>query len=711
MIRLFLFISAVMAVGPSLSHAQTTVLPPKVIKRHPAQSSRAKGTQVDANTSVRMNYGYPGWNTSPSKFDSGSLILREGTTGRLVQIHLEETEPDSSIFSGLFAINWQNVETLKVEFYVPPQELLTTPDGLKKIAALIANGQLKKHPFIMRRAANRSQTIEIYDSREQAQMALKAFRAQLQLQGGQNKKFPSDQQLATAETAAALKAKMDAARIEAERIRLEQLEAQRLATMIAKQAELSAAEKAKRKKDAEQIAAEALALYKDGKFKEATDKFEKALELDPDNKSYCFQYGVALYKLENFNKALVYLSLAEGPQVKVDEKDFFIGLAHFRIKEFEKAIGSFDRVAANKTSELAPSALFYKGVANFEQKQWAPARDAFQAVLDTSKDPQLDERAENYLEQILRVQQFELEKSRKWQISVTVGEQYDSNVNSVSDSSLSQGAVSNFDGYRSLLMTSVRYRPVYEQTKEFAAQLDVLTMYTVDTGFQYQTALRNADPTVATFTLPWTYKGLMWGKGYKLDLTPGYESITMSVEDGTPKEIIGSYVFNVANMFVMSDRLFSNFNLEMRNDMNKMASVTGDNDSTATKMKLVNSNLHFLGEEKTKIATSEISYTINTAAGKNATYNRWDVAVGYIAPFYWDTTANAKIGYFNLIYPSKSDNRADSSVTLSLGGSKKLNDTYSAGLSGNYNINSSNVDSYTYKKWTMMLTLSALTAF
>ena len=660
---------------------------------------------------MRINYGYPAWNTDPSKIDSGSLLMREGANGRLVQVHLVETEPNSSVFTGLYSIGFRDIEQIKVDFFVPPQDLLNTTAGMKKIAGMIAANQLRRNPFILRRTMAKSQTIEIFDTRQQAQVAMKAYRAEQQLQGLQGKKYPSDSEVATAELAANLKAKQEAAAAAAERVRMEQLEAQKLAAMLAKEAEMNAKQKEQRRRDAEKFSAEAMELYRQDKFKEAVEKFGQAIELDPENRSYYFQYGMALHRIENYNRSLVYLGLAEGPSVNPGEKNFYMGLNYFKLKEYPNALAAFDRVIASKNEDLSPSAEFYKGIVHFEEKKWVEARNAFQAVLDTSKDPKLDQSAETYLEHILRIQQFEMERSRKWQLSLTLGEQYDSNVNLISDSSLSQGSASNVDGYRTLIMGSARYRPVYTETREWAVQLDAIHMYTVNNSMEYLQSLRNSDPTVVTLTAPWTHKGMLWGKGYKLDVTPGYESITMSVEDNTQKEIIGSYYVNFTNFFVMHERLFSNFNLELRNDMNKMASVTGDSDSTATKVKLINSNMHLMSEDKTKIMTTEVSFTNNVATGKNATYNRIDAAIGWIQPFYGETTATAKLGYFALTYPLKSDNRSDNSLTLTLGGSKKLNDSLSAGLVANYNSNTSNTDSYTYKKWTLMLTLSALTAF
>lgn len=688
--------------------------PPAGAPAQPSQKSAKKRIDLEAGNTIRLNYGYPTWNQSPTKIDSASLLMREGASGRMVQIYLEETAPDSSVFSGLYSINWENLEHLQVEFYIPPQNLLENAEGLKKIANMISSHELKRRPFLLRRMPGGLQAIEIYDTREQARAAMRAFRAEQQLQVMQNpsiqtKKYPSDSELEVANLATDLKEREAAAKNLSERVRLQQVESSRLEDPIAKFNALSAKEKAVRRKDAETIAKEALELYRNGQYPEAQAKFEKAIELDPVNRAYYFQYGVTLYKTENFNRSLVYLNLAEGPTVNQAEKDYYTALNHLQLKEYGNALQSFEKVVAANDPDLSPSAQLYKGIIFFDQKKWEEAKVPFQAVLDTSRDPKMDERAEAYLEQILRLQQFEAERARKWQLSATVGEMFDSNVLLTSDSLRDQGTASNTEGYRSLLMTSARYRPMYEETKEFAAQLDLLTMYTVDKTFKSDQDLRNADPTVATLTLPWTHKGLLFGRGYKFDVVPGYEGTWMSIENNETKLILSSYLLSLNNLLVMNDSWFANYNLEIRKDDALLDASTGDADSSAIKVKFIFSNILFVSDDKSKIMTAEADYTLNQAQGRNSVFNRIDASVGYLQPFYWGTTANAKLAYYNLSYPERTPSaRTDHNYTLSLGASKPINDLYSAGLLGSYNINNSDDSSNQYKKFSVMLTFSAL---
>jgi tetratricopeptide (TPR) repeat protein len=691
----FAFMAAVSGFGESLAQAQP--------------AAPAKRPTVDSASLIHVSYSNAAWNKDPLKEESASILMREGTSGKIVQINLVETAPNSGVFSGVYSINWQNLEKLNVEFYVPPQEFFGENGGLKKLTSMIANKEIKRSPFVLKKGAGGGQTIQIYDSKEQAQLAVKAFRDS-QLHGLMNKKFPSDQAVDVANMAADAKERAAAAKAAAERKRLGQTESQRIEELIKAFNALPAAEQARRKQEAQEASERALALYQKDQYPEALVEFDKALDLDPTNRAYYFPFGVALYKTEKFNRSIVLLQLATDPSTRAVERDFYIALNFFRQKDTANALTNFDKVIATEDPALAPASVFYEGMIKFDQKNWDEATKDFQKVLDSSQDQTLDKKAEAYIEQILRVRQFEAERAKKWQFSATIGEIYDSNVTLTSQSALDQGVASNIDGFRSLFSGSVRYRPIYEETKEFAVQLDQMIMYTTDTSLNYSQTLRNADPAITTVTAPWTYKGILFGKGYKFDVTPGAETIFMSVEDNSFKPIVWSGLLNFSNLFVMNEKLYTNFNLELRDDVTGLgdSTATGDNNSSAIKGKFLYGNLIFLTDDKAKILTTELSYTINQAQGINESYNRIDLAVGYVQPIGWNVTANARLGYFNLTYPQNSNGRIDNSYMATLGGSKKLNDVWSTGLLANYNVNNSNVDVNQYSKWTAMATLSAL---
>ncbi len=687
------------------------------------RAQRKSAVNVDTKNAIRLNYGRSEWNADSTKIDEAIIFLREGATGRIVQIQAEETAPDSAVFSGIYSINWRTVESLHIEFYAPPQKLLADMSGRKKISAMIESKELRRLPFVMRKdPVTNVQNIELFDNAEQARIAYKAYQSEKELLEAMRAKrtqgnFPVGTG-ASAEAKQAIDTAMLAERAAfaklskdlSERVRLSQIETQRLAALIGKFAALSQADREKQKREAQAAADQAMIDYRAGRYEDARKSFDKAVELDPTNRSYYFQYGVTLYKLDYFNRSLVYLDLADGKDVSVLEKDFYRGLNYFRLKDSKNSLEAFNKVVVAKDSQMSPSANFYRGIIYFEKKTWPEARVEFQKVLDDSKDPALDERAEAYLESIARQQQFDSERAKQWTLNGTFGLLYDDNVVLSSDSDRDRGAATNLQAFRSLLVGSARYRPVYEETMEFAAQLDLLTMLSVDKTFQTSQTLSNADPTIVGLRLPWTHKGLLLEKGYKFDFVPGYELTYMSNDANQWKAIYNSYLLEFKNLLVMNERWYTNVNLDVRQDNSNLSTSVGDDNSTALKVKLTWSNINFLADKK-QIVVSDLSYTANNSLGKNAVFNRIDLGLGYIAPWKWGTTFISKVSYFLLTYPENVSGRVDNSYTLTLGLNRPITEKLTTGLTTTYNINSSNVTTNQHKKVNILLTVTANEVF
>jgi tetratricopeptide (TPR) repeat protein len=674
---------------------------------------RRSGVSLTSKNAIRLNYGRNDWNQSSTKVDTAAVFLREGTSGRIVQIEVEESAPDSAVFSGTYSINFRDLTGLKVEFFAPPQNLLSDLTGRKKISQMIDAKELRRLPFVLRKdPVTGVQNVELFDNADQARNAYRAFQAEQELLVALKNRL--DQRNQTLDTAMLALEKAEFEEISrnlAERVRLSQVETQRLAALLQSFSLASPEDRAKRKADAQKLADQAMVEYRANQFPQAKKSFEAAVDLDPSNRGYYFQYGVTLYKIEDFNRSLVYLDLAESKAVKAAERDFYRGLNFYRLRDSNSALTAFEKVVNAKDPEISPSARFYQGLIHFEKRRWTEARAEFQLVLDESNDPVLDQRAEGYIEQALRMQQIEAERAKRWALAGTFGAMYDDNVLLSSDSDRDRGTATNAAAWRTLLQGTAKYRAVYEDTNEWAIQLDAMTMYSVDKDFQTVQSISNSDATIAGLTAPWTHKGVFMGKGHKFDLVPGVETTYMSVENNEWKSIYNSYILNFQNLFVVSETWFTNVNVDLRQDVSGLASSTGDDDSTAFKSKISWSNINIPFEDKKQLVLSDFGYTVNSSLGKNSVFNRLDIGVGYIRPWKWDTTFNSKLSYYLLTYPENATGRIDNNIGLTLGLSRKVGENLTSGFTTNYQINSSNVTANQYKKLTAMVTLTATEAF
>ncbi len=682
---------------------------PKVATKKIAPQKPKEKRPVDLSRSVRVQYADPSWNRSTTQIDTGSIVIRDTNTGKMVRVQMSETGTDSGAFAGIYSISWNEVQTSKPEIYgIPPEK------SSEKIEATSLD-KLKRLPYIFKRD-EKEQTIEAYTSREEAESALAAYK-QLQEQKLKKSEDISESLIETAE-----KSKKDLTekkRLEDQRKReqarndslLEQTKKIELAK--ADFYKLSKADQDKRHRDAKALMQVGMEFYRANQFEPAEQNFKKAFDLDPTSDDLCFYYGVTLYKRDKFNEALVYLELAKKGSFNPLERDFFKGLNYFRLDEHEHALEIFSAIKATQDKTFGPTAAFYQGLVKMKLEKYDEAKDHFQEVLDTSSDPALDQSAEDYIEKIERLKAFLKQKSKKLFFSATIGMQYDSNVLLTNSSSSTSSDPSKIADTRTLGGISVEYRPVYADKYEFSVK--------GKTDYMYSTKGENAgaDPLLYSVKAPYKYKSTLFGKGYKLEVVPGIEKLLLDEDkSGATSGITGAYgqkdnylystTFDWLNNFVMADDHIMAVNLKYRTDRNDSQTAVGDSDPTATKWGLNWQNILFFSSKKNLGLIGDLGYSMNKATGKSLTYNRYDASAMMLFPVPWEFQGVGGIAYYQANYPDKTpQSRTDSNLALSLNFIRPLTDWLNMTVSGSYTNNASNLDANTYNKYLLMTVFTA----
>lgn len=662
---------------------------------------------------MQILYGSPSWNTDSTRVDSAFLVLRDKTTGHMMQIQLEETEPDSAQFKGTFSLALSEGQKAAAEVFIPPQDQRGSKDYSKTYEA-IQNGSLKRKPVIWKTGEKGQSIIEVYDTLDQAEAAMKAYQEQLKLAAEMKKKalikpIPNQSALAAAHQARhneqLAKLAMEAARREGERVRLEQIERQKAAERERQSKALSEAQKKQREDQAGQLAHEADELYNNGDYKGAEQKFHQAVELDPANTSYYFKYGVALYRVQNFNEAIVILKLAKvDPKTEIERK-YYIGLAQYRLGELEAATKVFSQVAASQDPVMAPSALFYNGVIYFTQEKYEASKKAFETVIDISKDAKLDDQAELYIDRIAQALTFQKMRAHRWNVTGIVGVMYDSNVLYAPDNSADQGAATNFADGRILSVGDLSYRPIFNEHHELQFEGNA----SLTNSFKNEAS--KADPWIYNVSLPYSYKGQLFGKGYRLTARPAYEVLYMAIDTNTKALSLSSSVMTLDNTFVMRNDWFSTYTLEYRRDDMQTADSVGLNDYDANKYALRTVQSLFLDKAKKEAILGNVGYVINSAKGQNKIYNRIEFGAMYVRPMTWNAAWNLGLNVYTLDYSKAEQTRNDLNVTLTAGLSKPIRQWVTWGVVANYTKNNSNIAEYAYSKYTVMTTATFTTDF
>ncbi|MCB9025149.1 MAG: hypothetical protein H6625_02420 [Bdellovibrionaceae bacterium] len=675
-----------------------------------------KKPPIDTSHSLEVVYGSSPWNKDSTKIDNAELFVRDAQSGNVLKILLEETEPDSSTFSGNFAVGWAKDKEIKPEVYIPPENIRGKEPQLNKFVKQIRDGKIARKPIVYKKGKSGEQLLDVYDTKEQAQSALEAYKEKIKQEEVKVNLEQPTKVVAKADLeAASLAAKQTklaelallAASREEERIRKEQLERQRSLERLRVQQELKEKEKEKRRSEAKMYAEQALEAYKQGDFLKAEELFKKSVDLDPSDTSYYFRYGVTLYRNEKFDDALVVLKITNVDETTDIEKSYYMGLIHFRLKELQSALQQFTKVRNSKHEIMSPSAAFYEGVIYYTDEKYEEAKTAFEFVLDTSKDARLDEKAEEYLEKIAYALIFKKKQEHKHDLALSLGLNYDSNILFSPDNQEDQGSATNSSGLRMLETISYQYRALYK--KEFEWTLDLMQLYI----YSFNSDLQVADPLIASIKSPVTWKGVWGEKGYKLSIKPGYENLFMDTDvsaatNPPTTNLLSSILFDVDFTLIMNENWFSNYILESRLDDSKDPASTGDDDADSTLVTLKTSQIFFKDKSKKKALIWGGGYTLNGAKGDNKVYNKILLNFAYSQPFkaWKEATWNTSLDLYQLDYSKLSTGRTDTNYAIGYSISKVQNKWFTWGSSFSYTTNNSTVNTNQYTKYNVLLTAS-----
>lgn len=664
--------------------------------------AKKKRPPIDPNRQVDIKYGNDIWNQDPTRLDEATVIIRDARSGKIVLINLFETAPDEAVFKGRFSVGWGTAKSLVPEVYIPLQEKINTKQGKEKILSEIKNRKMKRKPFILTRGENGQQVIEVFDTKQQAKLALSNYRQMLMVKRKASipETVVSKGNLALAEKMAEAKRQAEikekALNAEAERIRMQQLEEKKRLEREAKERALAKAEKERRKKLAVKISQEAMDLYRKGKYPEAQEKFEQAVELDPTNKSYYFAYGITLYSNKKFNRSIVIFNSIPTGSVDEKQKAYYLGMAYFRIEDYKNAIEKLEIAIAAKTEPISSGASFYKGLALMAKKSWEPAKASFQWVLDNSKDPKLDEKAEEMIEKIARIQNFEKNKAKKHILTAGAGLQYDSNVllqsESASTATASDKADVRFSG-----TAGYEYRIRYDKEREWSLKSDLLYMYSA------KSENAKADPMVISLSSPYVFKGkTKSGKGFKSLIKTKLDMIYMDpVEGATRTDILDTYGVEWDYTVIESETKFTKYSTKLLN--NNSHTSSGDDDSDGLSLLLGYGNTWFLDKKKGIILVNDNDFTYYNGKGINQKYYKLNTAVTYLRPLNWkDFSQIMKASLYYSSYPDSSASRTDTNIGLNYLLSKKLGETWSFVGGLTYTNNNSTDSTKKYSKFLLM---------
>jgi tetratricopeptide (TPR) repeat protein len=675
----------------------------------------SKRATIKNSKPLSLFYEKLSWNQNPLEVETGFLYLKDRKTGELIELNLTETQPNSSVFNLEFPIGVLKSSEIATELYSAPQAMLKGNDRVGVMQKLIEDKSIKRKPFLLRVLRLKGQIVDVFDNRQDAVTAYDSYRKKMGLDASasesdsiievSNKEKPSKTKTIDTSTLQSMflanENDLEANNEKNKETRevLRSVENKRREAVKNNAKNWSASERNANKEKANNLIESGTQKMNVQEFKASMENFYEASDLLPNEEDVYQQYGISLFRDAKYNPSIVVLENSKPSNIRAIEKDFYIGMNYYQLKDYKNSIEAFDKVIATNDKTFAPSAAFYKGTALIELKEFDQSKEAFQYVLDHSTDPNMDKSAEKYIEYALDRKNLEDKRSNWFFIDGVLGLIYDSNIVLAQDQAREQGTVTNEEGWRLLTQATMKARPFYIESDELSIALDVTNLKSFNTSFGHNSTAAKADPLLLGVSTPWTHRGSFYGKGYFFDLAPGYETITMDLNRAGASVITKSVKVDFKNTLVLKknwitkgDWFFSS------NDSDINGDKTGA-DSTAAGLKL--SSIFILNKDLERYLIPEFGYRINDAKSATYKFNRVDLALSYTSAIWGRFMWNNRVAYYLANYESK---RTDNNYTLSSGVSTRINNHWNWGLMGSYIVNDSN--QFAYNKYNIVTTFS-----
>lgn len=617
--------------------------------------------------------------------DVQTVRVRDVDSNKIAQISLHPNKANPKIWSGFFVISFFKGDTAArtLEFYglgkTPYYTYVSGTETVQRVNLFENSDQMAS--FITRdveaKAKAAAKAASAVADKKKAEVFSQEKMVQIQKQVREQVRVQEQVQVS-----------------------LEEQQAKKRAELLEQQQKLSQAEKKRKQDEAAALVKKADAQYVKQNYVAAEKLYSEAIELDPENESYFYRYGVSLYKTENYNKSLVTLNMAEVDADKLLEKDYYLALNQLKLKDYDKALKALVEIREENDPNLSPTASFFAGTIEYQQQKFPEARKSMEYVLDNSKDPQMDKAAEDMLDQIDRMENFLASKKERFRFTFFTGPVYDQNILNVA----SNNVATDVQAFRANYGASALGYIYKGLNSDLAAQIAVSDYYSTNTSFQADATLQTADPLELALTLPYHLEIAGKSRSYNLEVLPSYRTIYMSPTGGTRSELLRTTGVTTTLAAPVKRDLYLSGKLEYSIDTSLATPATENDDQSGNKYALTITPTKLLDLKGEKSLSTDISYIMNQAKGKNFRYQRMGLGVSYSYPTFWKSTGTLRGDYANQSYGEADTARTDSTMTFTYSLNKDLTKKWNMGATAQYTLANSEVELYKYNK----LMLSAL---
>jgi len=467
-------------------------------------------------------------------------------------------------------------------------------------------------------------------------------------------------------------------------------------------AQLTAEQKIKNQKKSEQLTKKGIERFHQKDFWNSSLLLSEAFEANPQNFLALYHFALSQYHLKNESRALALLLLAEDGALSKAEYNYYLGLANLKVHNFNQGIDALEASQDLDDPYYSSSAAYLAAVTHFQKEDFDGAKKNLKYILDKPSRSDLKTEANLLLEKIKLAQNQRQLSLQKFKYSVLAGYVYDSNVLNISTDNQQTSLAAN----RLLYGTTLNYTLIQNSNWDFGTNFSYSDMYSTDRSFKPNSTLQAADPQQISFSLPthWTFASK--SRGYVWGITPSYQTLFMSLDGGSRRQILNSLIFNTDLNFSVTTNWSSKYFTEYSQDHSLITPSSPEEDLSAVKITLGTSQIYQANLQTKKTWMLDLNLIQNNANGDNNDSQKIFAAIDYSQPVVWNILGHTKFDWAQAKYIHHTQDRHDSLTNFTLSGDKDLSEKISLNLSIVLSNSQSNLSQYQYNKYSAQSTIT-----
>jgi tetratricopeptide (TPR) repeat protein len=460
---------------------------------------------------------------------------------------------------------------------------------------------------------------------------------------------------------------------------------------------LSPKQKILNDKKADLFAKAALEYYQKGEYPAAEKHFAQSLRLNPMSAINKYYLALCFYQSEKYERSLALLSLAEGADYNYAEYKYYAGLNNLKLKNYPKALEDLGDARDENDADYSGPAAFFMGHIYFQKEDHTLAKQNFEITVDQSKNPKMDREAEAMIEKIDQIELFKAQMKQRFLYNLTLGFGYDSNILNVS----TDNQTTNLNAYRVLYGANLGYKLFHDMTHDMVIDFSANDYYSLDSTFKANSTIQASDPLILTLGLPYHRRIESGKRVYSWGFTPSYQILSMSLDGGARKKILDTTLFATDLSFAVTPQFYSRYALEygVDNSSIPVPESSPESDLSAKKISISTTQTYIADPAMKRSWALDVGYNGGDANGDNNDYTKYLAALTYSQMALWSTVNSFRLDYAGTKYTKNPNDRSDTVNSLTYSLNKEVFSKVNLGLSAQYTMSTSSIETYKYNKF------------